>query len=120
LTSFLILILFNICIHSTNVLAIGIQDRTSIDDNYNIDELFDMKSIQSEDIELARRGVWSRLFRNEISSPHKINNFPHPPPSAYNYALKSGQVALLPYDKRTIPLELRKALYAHGIVGRRR
>lgn len=31
-----------------------------------------------------------------------------------------GQVHIIPYKKRTIPIELQKALYAHGIVGRRR
>jgi hypothetical protein len=31
-----------------------------------------------------------------------------------------GQIRIIPYKKRTIPIELQKALYAHGIVGRRR
>ncbi|CAF1228664.1 unnamed protein product [Adineta steineri] len=36
-------------------------------------------------------------------------------------SVRNGVVRLIPYKKRTtIPLELQKALYAHGIVGRRR
>jgi len=31
-----------------------------------------------------------------------------------------GHIRFIPYKKRTIPIELQKALYAHGIVGRRR
>lgn len=115
MTSFIIFILFNIGIH---VLANGIQDGISID-NYN-DELFDVKNIQPDDIELTRRGVWSRLFRNEINLPQKINSNMHKPPLVYDFNLKNGRISVLPYDKRTIPIELRKALYAHGIVGRRR
>ena len=36
------------------------------------------------------------------------------------FNLRHGVLHILPYKKRTIPLELQKALYAHGIVGRRR
>ena len=35
-----------------------------------------------------------------------------------SFDLRNGVVHLIPYKKRTIPLELQKALYAHGIVGR--
>ena len=37
-----------------------------------------------------------------------------------DYELPYGQVHVIPFKKRTIPIELQKALYAHGIVGRRR
>jgi hypothetical protein len=37
-----------------------------------------------------------------------------------DYDLQYGQIHIIPYKKRTIPIELQKALYAHGIVGRRR
>ncbi len=37
-----------------------------------------------------------------------------------NYDLQYGQIRIIPAKKRTIPIELQKALYAHGIVGRRR
>jgi hypothetical protein len=37
-----------------------------------------------------------------------------------SYDLRHGIIRFVPYKKRTIPLELQKALYAHGIVGRRR
>ncbi|CAF1228760.1 unnamed protein product [Adineta steineri] len=36
------------------------------------------------------------------------------------YNLPYGQMRIIGYKKRTIPIELQKALYAHGIVGRRR
>jgi hypothetical protein len=114
----IIFILFNICIHNDHVLANGIQDRTSID-NYD-DELFSLNNSQPEDIELTRRGVWSRLFRNEMKLPQKMNSHLHKSPTAFDFTLKNGRLSLVPHDKRTIPIELRKALYAHGIVGRRR
>ncbi|CAF0946154.1 unnamed protein product [Adineta ricciae] len=37
-----------------------------------------------------------------------------------DYGLHYGRYHLPFYKKRTIPIELQKALYAHGIVGRRR
>jgi len=37
-----------------------------------------------------------------------------------DYDLQYGQIRIIPFKKRTIPIELQKALYAHGIVGRRR
>ena len=60
-----------------------------------------------------RSSLWSKLFRSndqEISS----NNHKH------ELHIRNAVVRLIPYKKRTIPLELQKALYAHGIVGRRR
>ncbi len=62
-----------------------------------------------------QRGVWSRLFRDEINQPRMNSRS-----KGANYALATGKVHIIPYDKRTIPIELQKALYAHGIVGRRR
>jgi hypothetical protein len=41
-------------------------------------------------------------------------------PMTIDYDLTYGPVRLIPFKKRTIPIELQKALYAHGIVGRRR
>jgi len=79
-----------------------------------------LKNSIPEDIELNRRGVWARLFRNEINSSEKINSRSRNFPVEFVYALKDGRIQLIPHDKRTIPLELRKAIYAHGIVGRRR
>jgi hypothetical protein len=45
------------------------------------------------------------------------SNYIQPVP---NIRLRSGIVRVIPYKKRTIPLTLQKALYAHGIIGRRR
>lgn len=36
------------------------------------------------------------------------------------FNFRRGTFQVMPYKKRTIPLELQKALYAHGIIGRRR
>lgn len=79
-----------------------------------------MKSSIPENVELARRGVWSRLFRSETNSPQKMNSYSYDQLNDSGYAVKNGRVQFIPHDKRTIPLELRKAFYAHGIVGRRR
>jgi hypothetical protein len=37
-----------------------------------------------------------------------------------DYDLQYGSIRIIPFKKRTIPIEFQKALYAHGIVGRRR
>ncbi len=51
------------------------------------------------------------------------NRWPRTYGSAYLLATpdlnsRRGILRLVPYKKRTIPLDLQKALYAHGIVGR--
>jgi hypothetical protein len=86
----------------------------------HLDESINLKNLMPEKIELNRRGVWSRLFRDEINLPQKINSRSHDFPVEPVLALKNGRIQFIPHDKRKIPLELRKALYAHGIVGRRR
>jgi hypothetical protein len=62
----------------------------------------------SIDNEIPSSDLWSRIFRRNYMT--KIPN----------YDLRHGVIRFVPYKKRTIPLELQKALYAHGIVGRRR
>ena len=54
---------------------------------------------------------------NGWPEPNQSPNYISAVPS---YELRQGIIRLIPYKKRTIPLELQKALYAHGIVGRRR
>lgn len=66
------------------------------------------EDLSEEPVFRAERGVWSRLFRTDANTPQKIK--------ALN-AKVPAQIQFIPYDKRTIPIELRKALYAHGIVG---
>lgn len=73
-----------------------------------------------EDVVMMRRGVWSRLFRGGINTPQKLDGQSYPISMTPDLASINGRIQILPYDKRTIPIELRKALYAHGIVGRRR
>ncbi|CAF2748848.1 unnamed protein product [Rotaria sp. Silwood2] len=55
----------------------------------------------------------SFLFKN-------INSHSNHPSMLADYDLKDDQALIIPFKKRTIPIELQKALYAHGIVGRRR
>ncbi len=60
---------------------------------------------------------------DDISSSNiwpEINEQQNYIPSVPNFDLRRGIIRIIPYKKRTIPLELQKALYAHGIVGRRR
>jgi hypothetical protein len=69
-----------------------------------------------------RDHLFSEPINDEISSPifwprtHRSIHSPTIP----NFDFRSGVIRFIPYKKRTIPLELQKALYAHGIVGRRR
>ena len=60
-----------------------------------------------------RSSLWSKLFRpnqRKMPSTH----------SQHELHIRNAVIHLIPQKKRTIPLELQKALYAHGIVGRRR
>jgi hypothetical protein len=67
----------------------------------------DQPNIVSDD--LTSSNIWSETNHQQ----NYIRSMP-------NYDLRRGVIRLIPYKKRTIPLELQKALYAHGIVGRRR
>ncbi|CAF1259764.1 unnamed protein product [Rotaria sp. Silwood1] len=53
------------------------------------------------------------LFKN-------INSHSDHPSMVTDYDIKDGRPLMISFKKRTIPIELQKALYAHGIVGRRR
>ncbi|CAF0949484.1 unnamed protein product [Adineta steineri] len=105
-----------ICINNNYVLA---NDQITLINDNNDDQLTDVEDSMSENIELVRRGVWSRLFRTEVNPARLDSRFSYSPTSL-NYASSSGPIHIIPVDKRTIPIELQKALYAHGIVGRRR
>ena len=102
--------------NNNHVSANGIHDEK---DGELSDTSFDLENSIPDPIELIRRGVWSRLFRSENTQP-KINSHSHHSPTLSNYDLLAGRFHYVPFDKRTIPIELQKALYAHGIVGRRR
>ena len=65
----------------------------------------DLKNLYIPDSLLASKGIYTH---------------PEPVIMGSDYDIPHGQVHFLPYKKRTIPIELQKALYAHGIVGRRR
>ncbi|CAF0735701.1 unnamed protein product [Adineta ricciae] len=63
---------------------------------------------------------WSQFFHQRYQ-PSMI--LPYYSPSLKSgLALRRGRprYASFPYPKRSIPIELQKALFAHGIVGRRR
>jgi hypothetical protein len=66
--------------------------------------------------ETISRDLWSRL-----SHRHNERSI-FTPRFKSGYGLRSGQIRYIPYpaQKRAIPIELQKALFAHGIVGRRR
>ena len=64
--------------------------------------------------ELAARTPWSQLFHNYYDRPRYYAL----PKSGF--ALRRHDVRYIPQGKRSIPIELQKALFAHGIVGRRR
>ena len=115
------MLMISICINNNLVSANGIDKQTFNDnkDGELPDASYYFKKFEPEKIELTRRGVWPRLFRSENIQP-RINGRVHPTPTEAGYTSAIGRFHIIPFDKRTIPIELQKALYAHGIVGRRR
>ncbi|CAF0837860.1 unnamed protein product [Rotaria sordida] len=77
----------------------------------------DMKKFIPENIALSRDNVWSRLFHSEISQP-RITSRSSYPSKKYGLTFPNGRTYIIPFDKRTIPIKLQKAFFAHGIVGR--
>jgi hypothetical protein len=73
----------------------------------------DIDSYPAIDSEPIVSNIWSPLYRQKSSGTSYMPAMPH-------FQLRSGIIRLVSDKKRTIPLELQKALYAHGIVGRRR
>jgi hypothetical protein len=116
---FIVYFILIICINNSQVSANSdIHDQTSWD-KYADDGSFYLENDKPEDKELIRRGVWPRLFRSENNQP-RINSGSQHSPSTSQHAIPASRIRIIPFDKRTIPIELQKALYAHGIVGRRR
>jgi hypothetical protein len=75
-----------------------------------LNTLSERDNLSSEPIndELTSSNLWPRNYHSSYI------------PTRSTFDLRRGIVHFYPYKKRTIPLELQKALYAHGIVGRRR
>ncbi|CAF1046121.1 unnamed protein product [Rotaria sp. Silwood1] len=118
---FFILVL---CINKNRASINGINDPISFYNNddesgfpINRDKSFDLKEFIPEDIESSQHNAWSRLFHSETSQP-RITNRSRYPSRLHSHSSPNGRMYIIPFDKRTIPIELQKALYAHGIVGR--
>ncbi|CAF1030119.1 unnamed protein product [Rotaria sordida] len=95
---FIVLFLFIIYVSATNTDSI-------INDQYDNNDA---------EINIHLPSDISFLFKS-------INNrLNHHPSMVYDFDIKNDQPVIIPFKKRTIPIELQKALYAHGIVGRRR
>ncbi|CAF0863986.1 unnamed protein product [Adineta ricciae] len=63
---------------------------------------------------------WSQLFRQRRQPSMILSYYPSSLKSGLALRRSGLRYASFPYPKRTIPIELQKALFAHGIVGRRR
>ncbi len=69
--------------------------------------------------EIISRNPWSQLI-------HRYSDRPNFPVTSYSprrsgFALRNGEILYIPFpdQKRAIPIGFQKALFAHGIVGRR-
>ena len=96
---FTLLIISFILANHANVWAFSLPHKASMLN----DEQFDLSSDEGASTDLGQ-GTYHSNYMQAIP----------------NFHLRQGLVRFIPYKKRTIPLELQKALYAHGIVGRRR
>ena len=71
-----------------------------------------------ENDEITSQNPWSQLLhRHNERSIYTPTYFL---PSQNGFALRNGEIRYISYPKRAVPIELQKALFAHGIVGRRR
>lgn len=78
-----------------------------MDDLSNDDTTY-FKRSTTENVHGVRRDVWSILFGYENPSTRYQQN---------HHGSSVSRIRIIPLDKRTIPIELQKALYAHGIIG---
>jgi hypothetical protein len=96
----------------------SIYDDLSYDDNESPIVTNPNSLYESDSNEVVSSNPWSRLFHRQYEQSAYTPTYYSP--SKSGFALRSGEIRYVPYHKRTIPIELQKALYAHGIVGRRR
>ncbi|CAF2858931.1 unnamed protein product [Rotaria sp. Silwood2] len=70
--------------------------------------------------EIISSNPWSELFHRHYT--RSIFTPTYYPLAQPNFAVQRDRIHFIPYptEKRIIPIELQKALFAHGIVGRRR
>ncbi|CAF0771830.1 unnamed protein product [Adineta ricciae] len=107
---FLMLLIHYRQVSAYNVYRVNSYSPQSLPFDDNSDNSLNMFSESDEPID------------DEFSLPNPFVNrlyssYYRPSPT---FKLRHGIAQIAPYKKRTIPLELQKALYAHGIVGRRR
>lgn len=69
--------------------------------------------------EIISRNPWSQLFHRYSERSLFTPTYNSRPQTGF--ALRHGEIHYIPYpaQKRAIPIEFQKALFAHGIVGRR-
>ena len=74
----------------------------------------------SDNEEIRSQNPWSKLFHR--NSQRSIYTPAYYTSSSPGFNLRSGTIRYISYpaEKRAIPIEFQKALFAHGIVGRRR
>jgi len=107
-TSFYLLMIYIFLINIHDLSGYTINNRLSYkNDNANS---YEQESFSSEDSpdENQLDNSWHRNVRS--------NSYQLVP----QFDFHRGFIRLIPYKKRTIPLELQKAIYVHGIIGRRR
>ena len=125
---FAVIFVFIVCLNQHGLTASAIDDRTSMDQanadltssSWNSDESFYLKRFIPDSKQWTRRDLWSRFFRADNRPVTYSHQSPAGPAAGSNHLTSVGRIRIIPFDKRGIPIELQKALYAHGIVGRRR
>ncbi|CAF2224889.1 unnamed protein product [Rotaria magnacalcarata] len=120
------IVLFSLvfCINNSLASVNGIFDSLHVangNDEYgypaNRDASLYSKRLIHEYADFNRRDIWSRLFHSQTSQPH-IASRSYLSQKLYDHDATNDQMNIIPMDKLTIPIELQKALFAHGIVGR--
>jgi hypothetical protein len=98
----------------------SIYDDFSYDDSESPIVIYPSNLYTPDNDEIISQNPWSKLFHRSYERSILTPTYYSPPQSGF--ALRNGEISYITYpaQKRAIPIELQKALFAHGIVGRRR
>ena len=83
---------------------------------YDLDAVVFIETSEPDYSGMGRRDLRSRVFWDDSLRARLLRRLP----TSSTYKAQNARVQVVPMDKRTLPIDLQKAFFAHGIIGRRR